>query len=75
MLKLTIELIFELSPTCQLDTFRHLAGQEHLQEETEGIVAQSPQSHLGIIEPCKTHLRPADFAFQLIEGQSGWVQQ
>lgn len=52
-----------------------LSWQGNLQEQTEQIVAQSPQCHLGVVQPRESLLRPAYFLLQLVEGQGRWVQE
>lgn len=70
----TIELVFVPSSASQLRTLDLMSGQEHVQQKTQHIIAQYPQSDLCIIKRRDSSFRPANFLFQRIEGQGGWVK-
>jgi hypothetical protein len=51
---------------CQRNPFGHLTGQEDLQKQAEGIVAQNPEGHFSIEEPSDSLFGPSHFALELI---------
>lgn len=69
----TIETILELSSRAQLDAFNFLCRKNSIENETEGVVAQSSNDGLGVDQARYTG--PANVLLQFLESERRGMQQ